>query len=75
MGLVRLTDPETGRTEAVDASSRQVRSGFKTLVAERRRRQEEFFFSAGLDFIDLQVGSSYIEPLMGFFRMRAKKFR
>ena len=75
VGLVRLTDPETGRTEAVDASSRQVRSGFKTLVAERRRRQEEFFFSAGLDFIDLQVGSSYIEPLMGFFRMRAKKFR
>jgi len=74
VGLVRLTDPETGRSEAVDASSPAVRQGYKTLVARRRRSQEEFFTSSGLDFIDLQVGSSYIEPLMGFFRMRAKKF-
>jgi len=75
VGLVRLVDAETGRVETVDASSRQVRQGFKNLVAERRRSQERFFTTAGIDFIDLRVGSSYIEPLMGFFRMRAKKFR
>jgi uncharacterized protein (DUF58 family) len=75
VGLVHLADAETGRVEAVDASSERVRRGFKNLVAERRRGQEEFFKSAGLDFIDLQVGQSYIKPLMSFFRMRAKKFR
>jgi uncharacterized protein (DUF58 family) len=75
VGLVRLVDAETGRVETVDASSKQMRQGFKNLVAERRRSQEQFFTTAGIDFIDLQVGSSYIEPLMGFFRMRAKKFR
>ena len=75
VGLVRLVDAETGRVETVDASSKHVRQGFKNLVAERRRSQEQFFTTAGIDFIDLRVGSSYIEPLMGFFRMRAKKFR
>ena len=75
VGLVRFADAETGRIEAVDASSEKVRRGFKNLVAERRRRQEEFFKAAGLDFIDLEVGQSYIKPLMNFFRMRAKKFR
>jgi len=75
VGLVRLVDAETGRVETVDASSRRVRQDFKNLVAERRRSQERFFTTAGIDFIDLRVGSSYIEPLMGFFRMRAKKFR
>ena len=75
VGLMRLVDAETGRVETVDASSRRVRQDFKNLVAERRRSHEQFFTTSGIDFIDLRVGSSYIEPLMGFFRMRAKKFR
>lgn len=75
VGLIRLEDAETGAVEVVDGSSRQVRADFRKLVSERRRRQEELFAFAKVDFIDLSVGSSYIEPLMSFFRMREKKFR
>ncbi len=75
VGLIRLEDAETGAVEVVDASSRQVREDFRKLVSERRKQQEELFASAGVDFIDLSVGSSYIEPLMSFFRMREKKLR
>lgn len=75
VGLIRLEDAETGAVEVVDGYSRQVREDFKKLVSERRKQQEEFFASAGVDFIDLSVGSSYIEPLMSFFRMREKKLR
>jgi len=75
VGLLRLEDPETGEVEVVDVSSPTVREDFKRLVSERRRTQEELFNSIGVDYIDLTVGSSYIEPLMGFFRMRSRMRR
>jgi len=75
LGLVRMEDAETGRVEVVDVSSDRVRQEYQRLVEQRRASQESFFKSAGVDFIDLRVGSSYIEPLMGFFRMRERKFR
>ena len=75
VGLLRLEDAETGGLEVVDVSSARVREGFGRLVQERRSSQEELFKSAGIDYIDLNVGSSYIEPLMGFFRMRERKLR
>ena len=61
--------------EEVRAFDRRVREGFRQLVADRRREQESFFKSSGIDYIDLRAGTSYIEPLMGFFRMREKKLR
>jgi uncharacterized protein (DUF58 family) len=75
VGLMRLEDAETGRVEVVDISSPRIGEGFRKLVEQRRSSQDEFFKAAGLDYIDLTVGSSYIEPLMAFFRMREKKFR
>jgi len=75
VGLIRVEDAETGVVEVVDLSSRKVREGFRKLVAGRRKHQEELFTAAGVDYIDLTVGSSYIKPLMSFFRMREKKFR
>lgn len=75
VGLVNMRDPETGETQVVDLSSRRAREGFRSLVAARRNEQESFFKTSGIDYIDLTVGNSYIKPLMGFFRMRAKKIR
>ena len=75
VGLIRLEDAETGRREVVDTSSRTVRDRFAALVADRRREQDAQFKAARVDCVDLRVGSSYIEPLMAFFRMREKKFR
>lgn len=75
VGLVNLRDPETGKTMVADLASARVRDGFRELAARRRSEQESFFKSSGIDYIDLMTGSSYIEPLMGFFRMRARKFR
>ena len=74
-GLVRMEDPETGHVEVVDLSSRVVRENFAAAVKKRTEEQDKIFRSAGVDRIDLRVGESYIEPLMGFFRMRAKKIR
>ncbi len=75
VGLMRLEDAETGRVEVVDISSPRISKEFRDLVEQRRSSQDEFFKSAGLDYIDLTVGNSYIEPLMAFFHMREKKFR
>ncbi|MFH1071364.1 MAG: DUF58 domain-containing protein [Candidatus Glassbacteria bacterium] len=75
VGMIHLEDAETGEREIIDSSSVQVRAAFRNLVLERRSRQDALFKSAGVDCIDLTVGNSYIEPLMGFFRMRERKFR
>ncbi len=75
VGMIRLQDAESGEVMVVDASSRSVRAGFKHLVRERRSRQDGAFKAAGADCVDLTVGSSYIHPLMNFFRMREKRFR
>ena len=74
-GLVRMEDPETGHVEVVDLSSCMVRERFAEAVQKRTEEQDKIFRSAGVDRIDLRVGESYIDPLMGFFRMRAKKIR
>ena len=75
VGMIKLEDAETGETAVIDSSSLEVRAAFKNLVLDRRSRQDALFKSAGVDCIDLTVGNSYIEPLMAFFRMRARKLR
>ncbi|MBW7995293.1 MAG: DUF58 domain-containing protein [Candidatus Glassbacteria bacterium] len=75
VGMIELEDAETGRREVIDTGSRAAREGFSRLVNQRRQAQDSLFKSARVDCIDLTLGSSYIEPLMSFFRMREKKFR
>ena len=75
VGMIELEDAETGRREVIDTGSRAAREGFSRLVDQRRQAQDSLFKSARVDCIDLRLGSSYIEPLMCFFRMREKKFR
>jgi uncharacterized protein (DUF58 family) len=75
VGLIEFEDAETGELMHLDTSDDFLkkelikrRSGF----VESRNRA---FKSMGLDAIDISTDKSYIEPLMVFFKMRAKRFR
>jgi len=74
-GLVDLCDLETGRRMTIDTSDER----YQAAAAERLRAADEqragFFAASGIDAITLTCGSSYIEPLMRFFAMRARRFR
>ncbi|MFH1478326.1 MAG: DUF58 domain-containing protein [Candidatus Omnitrophota bacterium] len=75
VGLIKMEDAETGEFLYVDAGDEVFRKGLlkkrTELIAQRRKA----FRSMSIDTIDLSTGKSYIEPLMLFFKARAKRFR
>ena len=75
MGLVEFQDAETQENLFLD-------TGDGLLKKELAKRRSSFiesrnkaFRSMGLDSIDIATDKPYIEPLILFFRMRARRFR
>ncbi|MBN1479742.1 DUF58 domain-containing protein [candidate division KSB1 bacterium] len=75
VGFIELEDAETGETFLVDTASFDVRREFATTTNETIQEREKLFRSLNVDYIAIRTDQSYIEPLMRFFRMRAKRFR
>ena len=75
VGFIELEDAETGETFLVDTSSIEVRQEFAAATGTAVLEREKLFRSLNVDYIDIRTDQSYIEPLIRFFRMRAKRFR
>lgn len=75
VGFIELEDAETGETFLVDTSSFDVRRQFAGTTNEMIRERDKLFRSLNVDSIAIRTDQSYIEPLMRFFRMRARRFR
>ncbi|MGQ0765871.1 MAG: DUF58 domain-containing protein [Gemmatimonadota bacterium] len=73
VGLARLQDPETGETVFVDTSDQRVRASFEADVRESIGRTRALFRRLAIDEIPISTASSYIEPLLRFFRAREKR--
>ena len=73
VGLIELTDAETGESILVDTSSGALRGDYAAfsegMLAERR----SLFRSIGVDSIEIRTDEPYIRPLMRFFRMRERR--
>jgi uncharacterized protein (DUF58 family) len=72
-GLVTLRDPETGAEVLIDTEDRTERERFATLAAAdlvARRRQ---LAGLGVEEIALRTDRSYIQPLMAYFKARARR--
>jgi uncharacterized protein (DUF58 family) len=74
-GLVTLEDAETGKTRVVDTASAEFRDELKREASARRQRLGDALRSSGIDLIDLDATGSIIEPLLRFFRERARRSR
>ena len=74
-GLIEFEDTETRSTFLLDTSSKEVRRSFALGQMAARSKVEGIFKSAMLDRIDVATDTSYVEPLIKFFRMRARRFR
>ncbi|MBI4423636.1 MAG: DUF58 domain-containing protein [Elusimicrobia bacterium] len=72
---LELEDPETSERLLVHAGSARVRDS----VASRRRRRREALEAAlgasGLSAIRIRTDEPYVDPIVRFFRERAKRFR
>ncbi len=73
-GILSLHDAETGERMLVDTSSRAVRERFAEYNRRRRMDLDRMFVSQGIDNIQVRTGEPYLEPIMRFFRMRAKRY-
>jgi len=71
VGIVALEDAESGETVLVDTSDAAARALYREQADEARRQRARLFRQNSVDAIEIGTGSSYIEPLMAFFRARA----
>ena len=74
-GLVALRDTETNKMMLVNTSDILAMRDFEKANSERVNTRHKFFKSISLDYVNLKTGSSYVEPLVAFFKKRAKRFR
>jgi len=73
IGLIELEDAETGETVVIDTSDPAIMNLFSAQTEKERIKREKLFKSMDIDFIDIFTDQSYVEPLIKFFRKRAKR--
>jgi len=70
LGLIQMQNPETGKINWVDTSSKSIRSNYelkyKAFVAEFKSN----CLKSGTDYLDLRVDRSYTKQLLEFFKRR-----
>lgn len=75
VGFIELEDAESGEVVLVDTSSAEVREMFQQRAFSDAEERARMFRTMNVDHVDIRTDQSYVEPLIGFFRMRAKRFR
>ncbi len=72
-GFIELEDPETGELAMVDTSSRSLRRRYARLCYNRAEDRETLFRRMDTDVIEIRTDQPYVEPLVRFFRKRARR--
>lgn len=75
VGYIEFEDAETGETFVIDTSDKNVLSSFLTLSSNRRESLIKDFKGMDVDYVEIYTDKPYVEPLMKFFRMRARRLR
>lgn len=73
VGLMRVVDAESGEATWIDTSNPSVRSRYAAWWSERQLLREKLLRRCGVDFIDVRVDKSYINPLVSFFKRRERR--
>ncbi len=75
LGFVELEDPETGERLVVNMSAARLREEFSRRARASREALDRTFRRSGVDVIDVRTGEPYVQPLMRFFKERARRQR
>jgi uncharacterized protein (DUF58 family) len=73
IGLVTLTDAETGERRIVDTASAGFRERHAARMTGLWKRQDDLFRSLKVDELSITTGKDYVAELSRFFRMREKR--
>ncbi len=70
VGLVELTDAETGETVVVDTNSAAARAAYAQAAADRQRAIEQHMNQTQVGYIPMPTDADFVDPLVRFFRQR-----
>ena len=70
VGLMKMTDPESGEDVYVDTSSRRVRTLYRKWWVESQVRLHDTFAKSGVDAISVRTDQDYVKSLMNLFAKR-----
>jgi uncharacterized protein (DUF58 family) len=73
VGLLSLTDAETGRPVLIDTGSRAARRHFARRAADRERAVAAALQRARVDTVTVRTDGDYVEPLVAFFKKRNRE--
>lgn len=73
MGLMMMTDLETGEERLVDTSRPEYREKLKQATEERLERHHRLLKKLGAGSIDIQTDQPYMHPIRKFFKLRARR--
>jgi len=73
IGYVELEDAETGEQILLNTYDPAVREAFGAKASQTLAERKRLFKSMNIDSVFIDTSKPYIEPLMKFFRMRAKR--
>ena len=73
-GTLELEDAETGETFTLNAG-RNFKERFRREWERRKEERDKVFASVGLDRIEIETGTPYIDPLIRFFKTRERRHR
>ena len=72
VGLMEITDAETGEHLLIDTGSEQVRTYYADQAAVRQKMVQSIFRKLKVDQVPIHTDLGYVDPLIRFFRKRNK---
>lgn len=72
-GVIEIEDPESGRRELLDTSSRAVREEYRRRGEAELRRRAATLARLGIDRLNLSSASPYVHDLVEFFQRRERR--
>jgi len=70
IGMVPMTDAETGATRLINTSSKSVRTEYEKYYHEKVKYFKETFSKCGSGLVNIRVDESYVTKLLGYFKAR-----
>lgn len=73
VGIIRLTDNETGETKLVNTSSAKLRLEYTEYHRQISHRFEQNFKYANAGNLEIRTGEDFVKPLLNYFKKHSAK--
>ena len=70
LGMVKMLDAETGKTQLIDTSSKAVRMNYEKYYHQKVAFFKETFSKCGAGVVNTRVDDNYVMKLLGYFKSR-----